>query len=120
MDGCAIELSGPDARVSVEAVQPLVLAAHELATNAAKYGAFSVSEGSLSVKWNRTASGEIVVQWIETGMQDMEEPNSSGFGSRVIDQVLVMQLNARVEKKFSPEGLELKITLPSSVLEPAE
>ena len=112
-----IHLSGPEVHIAVHAIQPLVLAAHELATNAAKYGTLAQEGGRLAVEWNRTAAGGLIVRWTETGMQDLKPPASTGFGTKVVKQVLVMQLNAQVDVKFLPEGLQLEIDLPSDVLE---
>ena len=115
-----IDLSGPDVHIAAHAIQPLVLAAHELATNAAKYGTLAFGGGTLRVEWSRTPSGGLTVRWIETGVEGLEPPTSTGFGTRVIEQVLVMQLNAQIDMNFRQGGLQLEIVLPSDVLEASE
>jgi two-component sensor histidine kinase len=61
----AIEVTGPDVSLDARAYSVLALVLHELATNAAKYGALSVSTGRLSLEWKRTDIGDCEIYWLE-------------------------------------------------------
>ena len=65
----------------------LALVFHELATNAAKYGALSTSEGRLDISWTQRG-GEVVVEWVESGGPPVAEPSRRGFGSNLIERSL--------------------------------
>ena len=59
---------------------------HELATNAAKYGALSVSQGHLQAEWSRAGDGRLVLRWTESGGPPVKTPTRQGFGTVVVDQ----------------------------------
>src|SRR5262249_7681898 len=61
---------------------------HELATNAAKYGALSTANGHIDLKWLHEANGRLNLRWIETGGPTVESPTRRGFGRRVIEQMI--------------------------------
>jgi PAS domain S-box-containing protein len=109
-------VEGPELRLPVPAVQPLALALHELATNAAKYGAFAGAEGTVSVRWALSAEGAVRLVWEEAGLSGVTRPANTGFGARVLRQVLVMQLGADVEMDFRETGLKVEIVLPPGSL----
>jgi PAS domain S-box-containing protein len=109
-------LDGPHVSVPVEAVQPLVLAVHELATNAVKYGALEGARGRLDVTWARQRGGDLAIEWRESGLSGVTPPASHGFGSRVLTQVLEMQLGAEVDLDFQEDGLKVRIVLPAARL----
>jgi two-component sensor histidine kinase len=100
-------LEGPDINLPVQVVQPLVLAVHELATNDAKYGAF---------KGARRSDGDLAIFWRESGVSGVSLPATRGFGSRVLTQVLELQLGAHVELDFQADGLKVQIVLPGTRL----
>jgi PAS domain S-box-containing protein len=105
-------VDGPDLKLPVGSVQPLALAFHELATNAAKYGAFSGPQGTLTVRWRLSEDGALSLVWEESGLEDVRPPAGTGFGSRVLNQVLVMQLGAEVSVEWPGTGLRVGIVLP--------
>jgi two-component system, chemotaxis family, CheB/CheR fusion protein len=107
-------IEGPEIVLPVQSVQPLALAFHELATNAAKYGALKHLEGGLSVVWKTLPDGGVEIVWEETGLRGIIAPDKTGFGSRVLKQVLVMQLGADVAVEFRDVGLAVRIGLPST------
>jgi PAS domain S-box-containing protein len=111
-----ISVEGGDVFVAVEAVQPLALAVHELATNAAKYGALSRASGKLNVILGGDVSGGVSVDWLESGLVNVPAPAHSGFGTKVLERVLAIQLGAVVEKDFRSKGLHVKILLPGTCL----
>ena len=109
--GQIVRSSGPDVELSAAESQALSLALHELATNAAKYGAFSGNGGELSVTWQTTGTS-FVLDWIETGMNGLCPVDHVGFGSRIIDQVLPMELGAEVLREIRPTGLVCRVSVP--------
>lgn len=87
----------------------LALIVHELATNAAKYGALSRPEGTLSVSWEIDAR-RLRIRWVEQGGPTVVPPTRRGFGSRLLERVL-NGLNGRVETEFRAEGVVCTISL---------
>ena len=81
--GDKIKLSGPNISLQPATAQGLALALHELATNAAKYGALSSPQGKMSLDW-RLGDGVLALHWEENGGPSIMEPSSRNFGLRVI------------------------------------
>jgi PAS domain S-box-containing protein len=107
-----IELRGPEIVLHPSAAQTLALALHELATNAAKYGALSSSSGYLSVTW--TAIGELQLTWSETqGPPVTSPPTRRGFGSRIITASIEQQLGGQVQFEWKSQGLKCIISMPN-------
>lgn len=92
----------------------LGLAIHELATNAAKYGALSVSGGELTVSWEVAGAQNplLNIVWQERGGPPVIPPARRGFGTKLIEAGLVHGLNAAVEREFLETGLLCRISLP--------
>lgn len=93
----------------------LAMAVHELASNAAKYGALSVPEGSLTVEWKMTGrhdDASFTLNWIEAGGPAVEEPTRRGFGTTLIEKVLTIEYGAQVTRAFLPSGLRCTIAVP--------
>jgi two-component sensor histidine kinase len=86
---------------------------HELATNAAKYGALSVPQGRVRVEWSRAADGRLVLRWTETGGPLVIPPTRQGFGTRVMDSMIRGQVKGDVYFDWRAEGLACEITLPA-------
>ena len=104
-------------RLSPNAAVTLNMAFHELATNAAKYGALSTAEGRLEVCWtvDRTVEPPAVeLFWNEHGGPPVAPPARRGFGTRLVEQGLARELDGEVELHYEPEGLQGKIRLPAS------
>jgi len=87
----------------------LALIFHELATNAAKYGAFAAPEGRLTVSWV-TAGAELRIGWLEAGGPPTIAPSRRGFGKRLLERGLD-PFHGRVEMKFEQPGFTCQITL---------
>ena len=87
----------------------IAVALHELATNAAKYGALSATEGHIDIKWSHT-DGWLILFWIETGGPPVKTPTRQGFGGKVIKN-MIEQLKGRTRFDWRPEGLVCEITL---------
>ena len=73
--------------------QAIAVTLHELATNAAKYGALSATEGQIEVKWSHTDGG-LMLLWTETGGPPVKTPTRQGFGGKVI-RGMIEQLKGR-------------------------
>ena len=110
--GERIYLDGPEIELPSEVAVSLGMAFHELATNAGKYGSLSVESGRLSVAW-RITEGEsgrrLNLTWRESDGPAVTAPTRTGFGSRLLDNVITGQLHGRVSINFAPEGLTAKI-----------
>ncbi len=111
--GDRILIDGPEAYLAPRAAQSLALALHELATNAAKYGALKIEGGSLAVTWTieTTPKTCLVLVWKETGHKSLRAPRREGFGTTVVTQVLEAQLNADVELGFEVSGVRCVVRL---------
>jgi two-component sensor histidine kinase len=105
-------------RLPPSAVEELGLAFHELATNATKYGAWSVPGGRVELRWSlrRSQSGSAIVNivWRERGGPPVAPPTSRGFGSRLLERGLARSFRGTVRLNFRPEGVECHICLPVS------
>ena len=84
---------------------------HELATNAAKYGALSVAKGRIAVKWSLEANNRLILTWIEKGGPMVKKPTRRGFGTRVMERVIRDQ-QGDLRLDWSAGGLTCKINLP--------
>lgn len=116
---CQIE--GDDLRLSPKAALALGMAFHELATNAAKYGALSVSTGQVRVAWNlREHAGTtcLHLDWSESDGPSVLSPTRRGFGSRLIEHGLAHELAGQVQMKFDPAGLTCTIQIPLEMVNP--
>jgi PAS domain S-box-containing protein len=117
--GAQVSFDGPTVVLKPEAAQSLGLALHELATNAAKYGALSVPAGKVAITWHRLPASEgngVEVSWEEQQGPKVKTPRERGFGTMVIEQNLTRSLDAEVDLTFSPEGLRCRIVLPVTQL----
>lgn len=109
-----LEVSGPDLRVRPQAAVSLSLALHELATNAAKYGALSNDKGRVTIRWTVTRGDLSMFRlvWRERGGPEVIPPPKSGFGSRLITQGLSGELGGPVTLDFAPDGVICAIEAP--------
>lgn len=118
-DRAQVSIAGPEVHLRPEAAQSLGLALHELATNAAKYGALSRPRGRVAIEWRLTPAeqgGGLEILWNESKGPKVGEPRRRGFGSMVIEQNLTRALDAQVELSFRPEGLRCRVSVPPSQL----
>jgi two-component sensor histidine kinase len=114
--GQRADLDGPRVSLPAGMVQPLAMVAHELATNAVKHGALSVSEGRISVSWQveGSASGGVLrLHWEEHGGPPVQEPPArQGFGSRVLEGTVQGQLGGAVSLSWKRTGLVCELKVP--------
>ncbi|WP_438005899.1 AAA family ATPase [Sorangium sp. So ce321] len=103
-----VHVAGEDVRLRPEVAVTLGMAFHELATNAAKYGALSQPSGRVAVTWNvsaQTPEPLVSLEWQETNGPPVRPPRRKGFGSRLIERDLQRQLAREVRLEFLPEGV---------------
>ena len=106
-----ISLDGPSVRVGPRVSLALSMALHELATNAAKYGALSGDAGEVAIRWERNGEA-IELEWRETGGPPVTAPKRRGFGSRLLEQGLATELRGAAQLDYRPEGLVCVIRTP--------
>jgi PAS domain S-box-containing protein len=102
-----VRLSGADIPLPADHVQPLSMILHELATNATKYGALSVRDGVIDVRWSATARGW-ALHWQEQGGPPAAPPSRTGFGSRLMNN-LARQLDGKIAFDWIPQGLAVTL-----------
>lgn len=108
-----VRVDGPALHLTPAAAQALALVIHELATNAAKYGALSRPSGSVSVNWSNMTKG-VVLEWIESGGPETSPPSRRGFGSIVLQTSVERQLRGAVSLDWRPEGLACRLEVPAA------
>lgn len=110
-DGKRTFIDGPQTLLAPDAAQAVAVALHELATNAAKYGALSTPDGRVRLEWTHAAAGPMRLRWIETGGPAAQEPTRTGFGTRIVERMIVQQ-KGTVRFDWRKEGLVCEMTLP--------
>lgn len=113
--GGRITIEGPFVQLDDTQAVPFALALHELATNAAKYGALSGEAGRVEIAWRLEGPGALAFDWRETGGPPVTPPSRRGFGSRMIERSLAGELKGAARLDFRPEGLvcEIRARLPA-------
>jgi len=112
-------ISGPGVTLKAAAAQPLATVLHELATNAAKHGAFSLPSGRLFVGWGRLDNGShdgLAIQWRESGGPAVSTPTQTGFGTSTIRELIPFELGGTVDLTFASDGLQCRLELPADWL----
>jgi two-component sensor histidine kinase len=99
-------IEGPPVNLNPKRALALGMAFHELATNAARYGAFSSPDGQVRVQWRVAADGNSLrLSWRESGGPAIAAPGPKGFGLRLVEMGLAREISGAVELAFAPEGL---------------
>lgn len=112
-----VSVSGPRVTLSSDAAQAVSLTLHELATNAAKHGAFSCDEGRVSVVWSlEAANGNRLLHLVWSEQMAAAKPGEprEGFGLRTIRNLLAFELGATVRIEFTPSGMVCAISIPAA------
>jgi two-component sensor histidine kinase len=107
-DTSRISIKGPDLFLCAEFSLTMALMVHELATNAAKYGALSNSSGKVSIAWS-LLDQSLKLEWHESGGPIVRPPTHRGFGLRLLSGALA-EFRGTVETTFDPSGLICKMT----------
>jgi len=105
-------ISGPEISLAPNDAMSLGLALHELATNAAKYGAFSTPDGRVYVTWKLSAPDRAELLWREEGGPEVKEPQRRGLGRDLIEKVVAHELGAEITLQFLPEGVRCTLHVP--------
>ena len=115
--GRRITAEGPPVWLGPNAAVTLNMAFHELAANAARYGALAVPGGRVSVVWNveqAAGAASIAITWRETHGPEVTPPTHRGFGTRLIEHGLTRELDGEVHLDFAPAGVCCHMRLPVS------
>jgi two-component sensor histidine kinase len=110
-----IRMAGPDPMLSARAGLALGMVMHELATNAAKYGALSSPAGHVNLSWsleNKQEADWLVLNWVESGGPTVSEPGRRGLGSRLIERSIGKELGGESALRFLPAGLNCRLAFP--------
>jgi PAS domain S-box-containing protein len=108
-----VSIRGEDLALPPAAAQALAMALHELATNAAKYGALSRPEGRVEVAWQGGRRAPLVLTWTETGGPRVARPRRRGLGTAILQRALAGSLGGRTQMDWRPEGLVCELSLPA-------
>jgi PAS domain S-box-containing protein len=111
--GERVVAKGPPAMLLPATAQAIALALHELATNAAKYGALSTETGQLQLSWTVGADAA-QLDWIETGGPPTKKPSALGFGLSIVRSSIEAQFRGGVSYDWRPEGLHCQLSIPSA------
>lgn len=121
-----LHIAGPALTLSPGASQALAMVLHELAINAARYGALSAERGRLAVTWEMVAdeagAARIELTWTETGGPAVAAPDRPGFGFTTIHGAIEHQLSGKIDLDWAPAGITCRIAFPVAgnvVQEPA-
>jgi PAS domain S-box-containing protein len=110
------EISGPTVLLKPEAGQALAMVLHELATNAAKYGALSTNKGRVLIRWDRRLNGRalssLILEWREVGGPRVDAPSKSSYGTSTIHDLIPYEFGGTVDLVFAPEGVRCRLELP--------
>jgi light-regulated signal transduction histidine kinase (bacteriophytochrome) len=116
----SFEITGPDLVLTSKSALALSLAIHELATNAAKYGAFSVAGGRVAIRWSLSGPGGLELSWTESGGPPVSPPTRRGFGSTLIERALAMETDGHATVRYLPGGVVCDVALPPACLAATE
>ena len=108
-------VAGPQVWLESKAALTLAMVFHELATNAAKYGALTSPAGQVQIAWRIDASAPdpwLRLDWRESGGPAVTPPSRKGFGSRLIETGLAQELNGEVHLTYAPQGVACSIAMP--------
>jgi PAS domain S-box-containing protein len=108
-------ISGPDVVLNAAETQAVARVLHELATNAAKYGALSTPSGQVSVNWDLKPNGAVTnltLVWRELGGPPVATEHPSSYGTNLICSLIPHELGGSVDLLFAPEGVNCRIEIP--------
>jgi PAS domain S-box-containing protein len=106
-----IRIEGEDLSIDDRSATPLALLFHELATNAAKYGALSVHDGGVLIS-TRPDGQAAFLSWTERGGPAVKPPQEEGFGTKLMELSVARQMNGQIERDWASDGLVVSLTIP--------
>jgi len=118
-----VQVEGPALMLTERAAENFALALHELATNAAKYGALSSTKGRVRITWSKPASNgsnRFIFRWQEQGGPPVGVPTQKGFGSAVLEQVMAEHFEVPPQIQFPVTGVIYELSGPLDALTPDE
>ncbi len=116
-----VTIEGPSVVLAAKAAQNFALALHELATNAAKYGALSNTTGRVHISWSLdNANRAFCFRWQERGGPPVLAPERKGFGSAVLEQVMAEQFDEPPQIEFAPKGIFYQLNGSLDAIAPDE
>jgi light-regulated signal transduction histidine kinase (bacteriophytochrome)/CheY-like chemotaxis protein len=107
-------LDGPGLSLDARAYSVMALVLHEMATNAAKYGALSVDDGKLDVRWSVDTDRDCELVWNESGGPPVVAPQHRGFGTVLVDRSIPYDLGGQSEIDFAPGGVQARFRIPGA------
>jgi PAS domain S-box-containing protein len=111
------EINGPEVVLCAESGQAMAMVLHELATNAAKYGALSTSNGRVSIRWDRRSNGyarsQLVLKWREIGGPPIVAPSKPSYGTSTIRDLIPYELGGTVDLVLAADGARCRLVLPA-------
>jgi PAS domain S-box-containing protein len=114
--GERVSIRGADVRIDDRSATPLALFFHELATNAAKYGALSTDMGHVEIEVETADPAIITLNWAERGGPPVKPTATTGFGSTLIEMSVTRQLGGTIEYDWRPEGLHVQARIPIKMM----
>jgi PAS domain S-box-containing protein len=113
LDGRNVKLKGPPVLLAPKCALTLGMAVHELADNAARFGALSNKDGRVDATWSVDADSRLLkIDWRETGGPSVVQPDTKGFGLMLLERALAADVRSTVRLRFEPSGLHCAIEIP--------
>jgi len=110
IDSERVLVDGPQILLEPGVAQAIAVTLHELATNAAKYGALSQPNGQVCLKWSHTTDGQLRLLWTERRGPAVQKPSRNGVGTRIVEG-MITQLKGEVRFDWRKDGLVCEMTL---------
>jgi PAS domain S-box-containing protein len=114
------EIHGPDVVLSPEVGQAMAMVLHELATNAAKYGALSTKNGRVLIQWDQRINGQprppLVLEWQEIGGPPVVAPGKASYGTSTIRDLIPYEFSGSVDLALASNGVRCRLELPADWL----
>jgi two-component sensor histidine kinase len=111
-DNARAHIDGPQVLLEPSTAQTIAVILHELATNAAKYGALSRTKGRIEVKWSLAVNDQLRLTWTEKRGPVVKQPSRQGFGTHVMEKMIKDQHKGDLRLDWRAEGLACEIMLP--------
>lgn len=112
VDSRRIRSSGEQVMLNPLAYSTMALVLHELVTNSSKYGSLSVPDGHVTIAWNFSGRGDLLVAWREVGGPPVREPQRQGFGTTIIQRSVPYDLGGEAAVRFQESGFEADFCIP--------
>ena len=110
-----MEIDGPHVELKAAAAQAMAMVLHELATNAAKYGALSNRSGRVQLRWwwlRNGSSGRLAIEWREIDGPLVQMPSRTGYGTSIIRELVPFELSGKVDLALEPAGVTCRMEIP--------